>query len=295
MAMKLAAAVNAAIAMNLAAAETRIGELVREQKLVAHSHCKDYHEEFQGNHSLTHHGTCFFHLKWAMDKGVEAHPDWYPNGTTASVADVQCALYLKEIGEDDGTSHSCDRPPCAMISTSMQNGADTTIDITKCLAPAPTPVPTPVPAPHRSGDFVVTMAPTPSVTTTTEAPGSSSLPTWAIVLLVVAGCACVGGPLAIFGLSKKPKKTRSVKSSLTAPAGEDEDMPQFDAYPVAPTSSTQLPVATPAGYGTPPQYGGAPQYGQYGGAPQYGQFGSYAASPGYGAPGYPAYAQPRPY
>lgn len=294
MAMKLAAAVNAAIAMNLATAETRVAELVAEKKLVAPPHCKDYHEEFQGNMSTYHAGgTCFFHLQWAMDKGIETHPDWYPNGTTASVADVQCALYLKEIGEDDGTSHSCDRPPCAMISLSMQNGADPTVDITKCMVTAATPVPTPVPAlPSKSGDFVITMAPSPSETeaSTTAAP-SSSVPWWGIILLLIAGCACIGGPLAIFGLSKKPKKTRAVKSSLTAPEQEDEDMSQFGAYPVAPTSSTQLPVATPAGSYAGPQYGTPPQYG-YGGAPQYG---SYSAAPGYGAPGYPAYAQPRPY
>lgn len=190
------------------------------------ANCQDYSEDNPGVKAKWLHGedkTCWYHVQWAMETGVEKHPDWYPGGTTKAEADVQCALYLKNIGVNEGLSHSCNLPPCAKISDSMMNDPQRSHDVNKCLVAWTT---TP---PARSAELEIT-------TTTTEAPGPS-IEWWGWVLIALAVLGLCGAIAALFmGKKKAPAKKRAMPKP---PAPE----PVPEAAPLV-TSTYTLPVAT---------------------------------------------------
>lgn len=192
--------------------------------LGAMPNCQDFGEDNEGVQETwgKKKESCWFHIKWARDIGVEKHPDWYPVGTTKSEPDVQCALYLKNIGANEGPSHSCNLPPCAKISDSMMTGGH---DVEKCLVAWTT-----TPPPARSGEIEVA-----EITTTTEAPGPS-IEWWGWVLIALAVLGLCGAIAALFmGKKKAPAKKRAIPKP---PAPE----PVPEAAPLV-TSSVTLPVA----------------------------------------------------
>eukprot|EP00929_Paragymnodinium_shiwhaense_P044390 TRINITY_DN22785_c0_g1_i1.p1 TRINITY_DN22785_c0_g1~~TRINITY_DN22785_c0_g1_i1.p1 ORF type:complete len:318 (+),score=62.29 TRINITY_DN22785_c0_g1_i1:108-1061(+) len=75
--------------------------------------------------------SCWKQIEYATNVGIKEHKESYPAGTS-SLADFQCALYLKgKIDPATGASsgpenYGCTLPPCARLSPSMSSGDGST-------------------------------------------------------------------------------------------------------------------------------------------------------------------------
>lgn len=135
---------------------------------------------------------CFNHINWAIGLGMDAHPEWYPEGTTANATDVQCALFIMTHDDIKHDGHNCTVPPCS-ISASMLASTDETVKM--CLPP---PVKEEVEGP--------------------------SIQWWGWVLIVAAvlglALAAFGGVL--FAKKKKKPKPTPTRATTVEPAAPEE-------------------------------------------------------------------------